>query len=300
MKVVVKSRGRAKKNSGTPAKISGTAGFSANWKHRAEALVNHWTAGDPENQIQLAFRKHWELFRERLGDKNSGKCLEVGCGRGTISSYFASAGYDCTLLDYSAEALDLARAIFGKAGWPAKFIRGDANALPFKDGSFDVVVSIGLLEHFENVEKPLREQWRVLKPGGTCLAYIVPERPDNVQRYFRWVNLGLKLASPLWATLKAVAAKAEVYRSDFGSERYLDVVRDLSVTDVFVSGVYPLPMISHSPEFPFSLLPKPLEGALTSVFQAVLAARKKITGRNPWLCDEKFGQAFLVSFRKGK
>lgn len=300
MKAVAKSRGRAKRKSKSTAKVSGTAGFSANWKNRTEALANHWSSGEPANQIQLAFRRHWELFDEILGHKNSGACLEVGCGRGTISSYFASAGYDCTLLDYSAEALDLARAIFKNAGLRAKFVRGDANKLLFKDGSFDVVVSIGLLEHFENVERPLREQWRVLKPGGTCLAYIVPERPDNVQKYFRWVNSGLKLVSPLWARAKSGAAKADVYRSDFGSERYLAVVNALAVSEVFVSGVYPLPMISHSPEFPFSLLPKPMEGVLTRVFRMALAARGKITGRNPWLCGEEFGQAFLVSFRKGK
>ena len=62
--------------------------------------------------------------------------------------------------------------------------------------------------------------------------------------------------------------------------------------------MYPLPMISHSPEFPFSLLPKPIEKLLTKIFNIILSVRKKIYGRHGWICDEKFGQAFLVAFQK--
>lgn len=281
-----------------PQAADGTAGFHENWVARSETLFNHWTPGSPVNQIQLAFRMHWELFREILGETPPGKCLEIGCGRGTISSYFAAAGWGCTLLDYSAKAVAVAKDVFRNEGLKAKFVRGDANDLPFADKTFDVTVSIGLLEHFEDVATPLKEQWRVLKPGGTCLAYIVPERPENVQKYFRWLNALLKAASPLWTSEKKVAAKSEVYRSDFDSRRYLDVVKKLRVEDVRVSGVYPLPMISHSPEFPFSLLPAPLEAGLARVFSAALSVRSLLTGRNPWLCDEKFGQAFLLSFKR--
>ena len=162
--------------------------FDANWSGRKEALYNHWTMKRPRNQIQLAFRNHWLLFQELMRDHNYQDCLEVGCGRGSISSYFTENGFDCTLLDSSASVLRTAKAIFATNGHQANFVHGDALAMPFGDNSFDVVVSIGLLEHFMDIQKPLSEQFRVLKPGGMVISYIVPERSDNIQRYFRWLN----------------------------------------------------------------------------------------------------------------
>ena len=274
--------------------------FDDNWKDRKEALYNHWTKGNPKNQIQLAFRSHWTLFKELMEGKAYKTSLEVGCGRGTVSSYFADNGFDCTLLDLSQSILDTAKNIFENNGHNASFVNGDALKMPFEDNSFDVVVSIGLFEHFEDVETPVTEQLRILKPGGLFLGYIVPERPDNVQRYYRWVNRILSFLSKL-SKKKAgeQARKTDIFRSDYGSERYLPVIEKLAVENVFVSGMYPLPMISHSPEFPFSLLPKPAEWMLTRIFESALWVRKKLYKKNPWLCEETFGQAFLVAFTKG-
>lgn len=99
------------------------------------------------------------------------KILEVGCGRGSISSYFADQGYQCHLLDYSPEIFDIARDIFEKNRHWGRYVQGDARSLPYVDDTFDIVVSIGLLEHFESVEQLLAEQVRVLSPRGpvSCL-----------------------------------------------------------------------------------------------------------------------------------
>jgi ubiquinone/menaquinone biosynthesis C-methylase UbiE len=273
--------------------------FDKNWQDRKETHYNHWVRGTPKNQIQLAFRNHWLLFSEVLRERNGGNnFLEVGCGRGSLSSYFADHGYACTLLDTSPTILKIAEGIFAKNNHKAKFVEGNALSMNFPDNSFDVVASIGLLEHFEDIDTAMKEQYRVLKPGGTLFAYIVPERPDNVQKRYLWINKILKKIARFFSSEKVGTAKSEVFRSDYGSERYLPVIRDLQHTDLIVSGMYPLPMISHSPEFPFSLLPKPVEFVITRVFSAVLAIRKILYKKNPWMCEERFGQAFLVSFRK--
>jgi len=272
--------------------------FRSNWAGRKESFYSHWTCDEPHNQIQLAFRSHWEVFSELMNSHKPGHSLEVGCGRGSLSSYFADNGWETTLLDTSPEVLDIAKNIFSANGHHARFTVGDANHLPFDKKEFDVVSSIGLLEHFEDSSMTIREQWRVLKPGGWLFAYIVPERPDNLQRYFNWINVILRLTVGKCQENNKEGVKQAIYRSDAGSEIYLPIFQSLSPEHIFVSGMYSMPMISHSPEFPFSLLPVPMERILVIIFRVVLAIRKLITGRHGWLCNEKMGQAFLIAVKK--
>jgi hypothetical protein len=75
---------------------------------------------------------------------------------------------------------------------------------------------------------------------------------------------------------------------------------DLKIKTLHVFGMYPMPMVSHSPEFPFSLLPAPLEMGLTRVFEASLKARQTLTGKHGWICKEEMGQAFLIAFQKAE
>jgi len=159
--------------------------FTKNWQTREESYYNHWVKGQPQNQIQFAFRNHWEVFSLLMKDPffNGGKrSLEVGCGRGSISGYFSDAGFDCTLLDLSPEVIEIAKKIFAKNKLKAKFTVGDVTKMPYPDGSFDVITSIGLLEHFENIEAPIREQIRVLSKGGLFTAYVVPKYSRNIQK----------------------------------------------------------------------------------------------------------------------
>jgi SAM-dependent methyltransferase len=97
--------------------------------------------------------------------------LEVGAGTGREGHAFAERGALVTLLDISWEALRLSR---GVSSLP-RFVRGDALAAPFADGTFDLVYHQGLLEHFRSPAPLLRENYRLLKPGGFLLV-DVPQR----------------------------------------------------------------------------------------------------------------------------
>lgn len=269
--------------------------FDQNWKQRAEALYTHWTRGQPANQIQLAFRNHWTLFNELMSTPafNKGRrVLEVGCGRGSLSCYFSDAGHDCTLLDLSPKVISIAKAIFSKNGLEAKFDVGDACQLPYADASFDLVFSIGLLEHFDDIETPIREQTRILAPGGLFIGYVVPKYTHNIQKDYNWINL--ILAGYVGESEQSQLAKEQVFRSDHGSQRYLPLLRKYGIINPASIGVYPLPMISHSIEFPFSLMPQPSEAALVAHLESMLEANHLKTGRHPWICEEGFGQAFVI------
>lgn len=267
--------------------------FDSNWRQRPETTYLHWTRGDPVNQIQLAFRQHWLTFNELIGERNGKRrCLEVGCGRGSLSAYFADAGWDCTLLDLSEAAIDQATKAFTEAGLVAKFDVGNCLELPYEDGNFDLVFSIGLLEHFEDIGPVISEQVRVLAPGGIFIGYVVPHLPNCIQKDYEWINDVLRaIIDKPDATL---SAKSEIYRSDALSQPYLEIMELLGLKNCQSEGTYPLPMISHSPDFPFSLLPPVAEKSLVATFQKWLLKRQKRFKRNPWLCPEGEGQAFLI------
>lgn len=269
--------------------------FHRSWLTRPERSYVHWTRDEPGNQIQFAFRQNWLVFQEIikpfLAHGRTPRALEVGSGRGSMSMYFADAGFDCTLLDSSSEALRTAKELFAQNSLSGSTHVGDALALPFQEGTFDVVFSIGLLEHFEDITPPLAEQVRVLSPGGWLLVYVVPENPKNVQADFEWVNEVLRVYAG--GAAETQAGKEETYRSSYEAPLYRDVLERLGLNEVSSSGVYPVPMISPSPQFPFTLNPPEAELALVAGFSKLIDERT-----SGWLCDEGYGQAFLVSGRK--
>lgn len=274
------------------------ANFENNWVKRQEKLGNWFCKAEPENQIQFAFQQHWFFIQQVIDIPAQGKVLEVGCGRGSISSFFAENGYQVSLLDISASIIKDAQKIFENNGHAekAEFIVGDANKLPYPDNVFDVTISIGLLEHFDNVDKVISEQIRVLKKGGVFIAYVVPEK-RSIQNIFNPLNSLLRLFAALLGRNSQKKNKAALFRTRHGSMYYEEALRKLGQTDVHSSGVYPFPAISHSPEFPFSLMPRPFERLLVAIFKVFLRLRGR-KNRYPWACSEKWGQTFFVWCRK--
>lgn len=94
--------------------------------------------------------------------------LDCCCGHGIVARGLADAGAEVTALDFSPAMLEMARARVPEA----RFVEGDAMALPFEDARFDAV-TIGFgIPHVPDPAAALAEARRVLKPGGR-LAYTV-------------------------------------------------------------------------------------------------------------------------------
>lgn len=269
--------------------------FEKNWQERKETYYTHWTRTEPQNQIQLAFRNHWSLLNELMGSsyfKHGRRVLEVGCGRGSLSCYFSDAGYKCDLLDISEDVINRAGTIFQEHNLKAKFNVGDAEKLPFDDKSFDIVFSIGLLEHFKDCEQLIREQVRVLEDGGLLFCYVVPEYKNNLQKEYEWVNRILK--GYVEDSTERTRQKHPVWRSTVSSRDILFLLEKYGLSNVEASGVYPLPVISHSIEFPFTLMPEESEKDLVEYLTKMLEENSRKTGKHPWLCEEGYGQAFAM------
>jgi len=124
-----------------------------------------------------------ELFA--LGDPAGKRVLEVGAGSGRDAVTLAAAGATVLTLDYVAGSLDLTRKAAGSAGATVSPVNGDALCKPFPDNSFDLVFHQGLLEHFRDPLPLLREDLRVLRPGGFLLV--------DVPQTFHYYTLGKKL-----------------------------------------------------------------------------------------------------------
>jgi SAM-dependent methyltransferase len=102
------------------------------------------------------------------------RLLDVGCGPATIAARAAARGAHVVGLDLAGGMLDL-----GRERHPhLELVEGDAEHLPFPDGSFDAVVGGFVLNHLPAPERSIAEAVRVLASGGRLAVAVwdVPER----------------------------------------------------------------------------------------------------------------------------
>jgi SAM-dependent methyltransferase len=95
--------------------------------------------------------------------------LDLACGTGNAALVAARAGAAVTGLDAAARLVEVARGRAAAEGLPATFVVGDAQALPFDEGAFDVVVSVFGVIFAAHAERAFAEILRVLRPGGRAL-----------------------------------------------------------------------------------------------------------------------------------
>ena len=133
-------------------------------------------------QIRFLVEAAGAVLRKAPSDTH---VLDWGCGKGHITYLLRRAGFRVTACDVAAQADDSA---FGQA---TPIIAEqqievvplvDNVTLPFADAHFDVVLSMGVLEHVQDDAASLRELRRVLKPGGLCLVFFLPYTLSWTQR----------------------------------------------------------------------------------------------------------------------
>lgn len=117
--------------------------------------------------IYSRWRQHGTpKLQEFLESCRGRKVLEVGCGIAIDGRFLSENGIDYQAVDLSLESLKLADEHFRQNDLPRRFANADATQLPFCDGKFDLVFSIGVLHHVPDTSAACREVARVLRSGG--------------------------------------------------------------------------------------------------------------------------------------
>jgi len=123
-----------------------------------------------------------EFLAETLKPRPGNRILDVGCGEGLAEvaigqrhiSQVRLVGVDLFLSKVMA-----ARQATASHNLRAQFAAGDAARLPFRDGAFDSIYSVAVLQHVRDVEAAVSEFARVTAPRGRVVAV----EPDNSARY---------------------------------------------------------------------------------------------------------------------
>ncbi|GIP40232.1 putative methyltransferase YodH [Paenibacillus sp. J31TS4] len=131
-----------------------------------------------------------------IPDSSGLRILEVGCGTGKSACYLAQKGYQVVALDRHPLMLERAKERAEREDIEGiHWVEGDAEALPFEDESFDLVLAESVTL-FTDIPRTLREYYRVLKPNGRLLdreivrAAAIPEPVyKELASYFRFRSI---------------------------------------------------------------------------------------------------------------
>ncbi len=128
--------------------------------------------------------EEWREVLIALGKLAPGRVLDLGAGHGITSHAFAQEGYHVTALEPDSSSRVGAGAIKNLAresGLKINVVRGCAEALPFRKGTFDMVYGRQVMHHASDLKALCRESSRVLRAGGIFIMtreHVISKRED--------------------------------------------------------------------------------------------------------------------------
>jgi SAM-dependent methyltransferase len=128
------------------------------WETRRQEWEKH------DHTKGIGYRMYEELLSTVVD--TGGTALEIGFGDGRWMSYLRDKG----ITSYGIDIVENAAIHVKKEGFSP--VVADARDLPFKKDTFDLTYSFGVVEHFEDTEKAIREHVRVTRPGGRIVITV--------------------------------------------------------------------------------------------------------------------------------
>jgi ubiquinone/menaquinone biosynthesis C-methylase UbiE len=105
-------------------------------------------------------------FNDILKDVNGKHILDIGCGDGIMMDFFSKKGAIIYGIEISQKMVDF-NMKFGR-----NVRLGDVRDIPFGDNFFDAVYSLGVVEHFDETFKAIKEHFRVTRSGGKIIIQV--------------------------------------------------------------------------------------------------------------------------------
>ncbi|MDL1872057.1 class I SAM-dependent methyltransferase [Deltaproteobacteria bacterium PRO3] len=156
-----------------------------------EAFHDEWAKSMDLNEILVresfeastALENQYAL--EQMGEMKGRRILELGCGAGEGSVYFALQGAEVVATDISNGMVEVVSRVAEKYGVKVDAHRMTAEKIDYADGSFDFVYGNGVLHHVD-FRKAVQEAARVLKPGGKAV-FIEPLSYNPIINIYRHI-----------------------------------------------------------------------------------------------------------------
>jgi SAM-dependent methyltransferase len=165
------------------------------------------------------------------------RVLDIGCGTGRLTIPLQRlSGAEVWGLDLSEEMLAQAKRKEGAAA--VRWVLGDAQALPFPNGSFDFAFMCLVLHHLGDKARALAEMTRVLRPGGRGLIWTVSHRQieeSPLNEFFpSLARLDLERFPPIptivammrAAGFTAIRTEPVIFQERLPTDRYIEKVRN--------------------------------------------------------------------------
>jgi SAM-dependent methyltransferase len=206
------------------------------------------------------------------------RVLDIGCGTGNAALLAGRAGAAATGLDPAARLIEVARERAAALGVDARFVIGDAQALPVGDAEFDVVVSVFALIFAADPDRALAEALRVLRPDGRALLTAwVPAGP--IDAIFGIV--GRAVAAAGGSTRERFAWHEPEVVSELASRH--GAVAELEDAELVISAASPDDYLHRQSQHPMQLAARAVlepAGTLAEV-QAEVAAALRDSNEDP-------------------
>src|SRR5712675_2380466 len=170
---------------------------AAHWGRRAA----HFDEDFGHSIRTAAERAAWDrIFGLVLARRSALDVLDAGCGTGFRSLELARRGHRVTGIDFAPQMLAEARKKAAAQGVAVRFEEGDAEQLPFAEGSFDLVMTRHVLWTLPHPEQAIDEWIRVLRPGGRLAVMdsqfdpsVLERSPQNARSSTEYAGIGDRL-----------------------------------------------------------------------------------------------------------
>ena len=131
----------------------------------------------------------YRALADDLARRGPGRTLDWGCGWGQVTALLREEGVDAVPFDFRADLDAPTTEPLERFPDLVAHLSPEPVALPFADGSFDTVLSCGVLEHVPDPDGSVDEIRRVLRPGGMFYVTNLPNRFSYTEKAARLLGL---------------------------------------------------------------------------------------------------------------